>query len=126
MRIIQKALIENNGKYLVLLRSPDAETWPDHWDLPGGKLEDNETPKEGIEREIQEETNLKAEIGKVIVEFIMHFPDMDRKFIIYKTNKFSGTVTLSHEHTDFRWASKQEILEMKIEPFLKKFFETNE
>lgn len=66
MRLVQKAAIKKDDKYLILLRSSNAALFPNHWDFPGGKLEDGEDPVKGIEREISEETTLKAKALEVI------------------------------------------------------------
>ena len=44
------------------------------------------------------------------------------RLTIYSTKIISGDVKLSHEHLDFKWASKEEILQLKIEPFMKLYF----
>jgi hypothetical protein len=38
--------------------------------------------------------------------------------------KISGKIKLSHEHTEFRWATKEEILTLKTENYLRAFLET--
>ena len=54
-------LIEN-GKLLVL----EQAIWDREWYLPGGKLECVETIKQGIVREIREETGLNVKFDRVI------------------------------------------------------------
>ena len=46
-------------------------------------------------------------------------------FIIYSCRKVSGEVKLSREHTEFRWATKEQILGMKTENYLRAFFSGN-
>jgi len=38
----------------------------DLWNLPGGGLEDCESPVEGVKREVREETGLKVEVSKLL------------------------------------------------------------
>lgn len=46
------------GHILFLRRNSSDEFWPDCWSLPGGKIEENETPEEASKRETLEETNI--------------------------------------------------------------------
>jgi 8-oxo-dGTP diphosphatase len=125
MELIQKAVIENKGKYLILLRSEKAPYFPLHWDFPGGKLEPNEDPFLGIIREVKEETNLNIEPIKVLNVFNL---DLDNKgknthsFSIYSTKIISGNIKLSFEHLEQKWATKEDILKLPIEPYIKLFF----
>lgn len=49
------ALIFNNKKEILLIKS----TYKDHWTLVGGVVDENESPKEALIREIKEEIGLK-------------------------------------------------------------------
>ena len=55
-----KALIERNGKILVLKTETENDVY---WVLPGGKIEYGEDPLEALEREIREEISVEAEIS---------------------------------------------------------------
>lgn len=119
----QKAMIQEGGKFLILKRSPDAHTYPNHWDFPGGRLESGEDIKEGLEREVFEETGLKVNVKEPVFVFKEMSNNHYAVFIIYLCKKISGEVKISHEHTDFKWATKEEILKLKIENFLRAFLE---
>ena len=60
-KIIRAAggLVKKDGMYLMIHRLGT-------WDLPKGKLEKDETPKEGALREVEEECGVKVEIDKKI------------------------------------------------------------
>ncbi len=51
--------MNSNEKILLFLRDnkPDIP-YPDMWDIPGGHVEHNETPKQCIIREMKEEINI--------------------------------------------------------------------
>lgn len=50
-RISVKALIKDDKARILLIREADGK-----WELPGGGLEHGENPREGLKREISEET----------------------------------------------------------------------
>jgi mutator protein MutT len=43
---------------LLMSRRPDGGAWPGLWELPGGKVEDGETPEEALVREWREELDV--------------------------------------------------------------------
>ena len=127
MILVQKAIVKDKNNFLIILRSPSAKFFPEHWDFPGGKLEPNEEPFAGIAREVIEETDLKVKVIEVVGTYEI---DLDykgkkspHKFTVYSTKVISGDIKLSHEHLKFKWATKEEILELKIEPYMNLYFE---
>lgn len=71
---------------------------------------------------------MKARILKVVGVYEFDFGNDGKsthRFTIYSTEIISGEVKLSHEHTDFKWVTKDEILKMKIEPFMIEYFKQN-
>ena len=126
MILVQKAIIKINDKYLIGLRSASSRYFPQHWDLPGGKLEGNEEPTAAVKREVKEETNLDVKPLRVVG---IYEYDLDNKgyithrFTIYSTEIIGGQLKISNEHTEQRWATKEEILNTpNIEPYFKPLF----
>ena len=59
-RLCVAVVVERDGQVLLLRRGP-GRTWPGHWCLPGGHLEDGETLAGCCRRELAEETGLCCE-----------------------------------------------------------------
>lgn len=58
-------LLNRNNEVLLLLRDNKIDIpFPNMWDIPGGKVEDNETPIEAIRREMMEEMSIK-DLGEI-------------------------------------------------------------
>lgn len=53
------------------------------WLLPGGRVEDNESPEEGIIREIKEETNLDVEIKEILFDSKSDGRDTYNRYVTY-------------------------------------------
>ncbi len=95
------AYIIRNGKFLLLKRT----TPPLIWGLPGGRLNPDENPNEGIIREIMEETGLSV---FVIAPVDIWFGDFGRGLFVsidYLAVYQSGEVVLSEEHSEFCWSA---------------------
>lgn len=122
----QKAAILKGNQYLILKRTHNVHTYPNYWDFPGGRLEVGEDVNKGLEREVMEETSLKIKIIKPAFTFHEVLNGHGVCFIVYLCEKKSGEIKLSNEHTEYKWATKEEILELKIENFLKEYLRANE
>lgn len=128
MKEIHKAMVEKDGKLLILRRSSYTNSFPGYWDFPGGELESGETPSESLKREVKEETGLEVQpleaIGTYRLALEEDSEEISHIFTVHSTKLISDReVELSHEHTDFRWAEREDILKLDIEPFMENYFE---
>ena len=124
----QKAMIKDGEKFLILKRSPNAATYPNRWDFPGGRLETGENAQKGLEREVLEEIGLEVDVKEPVFVFQEKLGNHFDVFIVHSVEIIEGNqseVKLSEEHTDFKWATREEILGLPIENFLRAFLETN-
>ena len=76
------------------------------WELPGGHLEQGEKFKQGAKREVYEETKIKISKLKPILR--------QNDFCLFVTHPKFINVTLSNEHTDYKWVLKSEINKIKL------------
>lgn len=123
--VSQKAILFNeSGKILTIRRTETAPSRPLHWDLPGGDLDFGEDAKEGIIREIKEETGLEVEDLKLL-DVISAFNDVKQFWvtICYIARPTTNKAVLSYEHDDLKWVTPDEFLKLKASPRNKKFVE---
>ena len=93
------------------------------WELPGGKVENGEHFADALVREIKEETSLDCEVGdfaEAVQNDYMHKRTV--QIMMYLEN-VKGKVKISDEHTDWMWASLDEIRNLEISTSLKKVLE---
>jgi 8-oxo-dGTP diphosphatase len=83
------------------------------WELPGGKVEFGEDPKEALKREFQEEVGLQISVDKPIHLFSYLSDNNNRQtvditFIITLEGE-NTDIKLSPEHTEYAWVDKNEV-----------------
>lgn len=116
-RYVAHGLVEVDGRFLVLQRA-EGRYLGGYWDIPGGTVEDGESPAEAAVRECREEADLDCCLG----EELSHFENIDTNgrdinfhTITYRLHADAGAqVTISHEHQDFRWATIDEARELPL------------
>ncbi|WP_433352034.1 NUDIX hydrolase [Micromonospora saelicesensis] len=78
MRIVACVLlVDPDGQLLLQLRDGDATHHPNVWGLPGGHGEPGETPEQTAERELLEETGLRAD-GPLHPVAVQTLPELAR------------------------------------------------
>lgn len=96
--------------YLLLKRSSDV-VYAGSWRMVGGKIEQEEKAWQTAQRELKEETGLQIE-KLWAVPFVNQFyePDKDRVNVIpvFAAQVREGVVTLSPEHSEYKWATFEE------------------
>lgn len=60
------AVVVRDGRIMMTQRLADAPRWPDLWEFPGGKVEPGETDRDALERELEEELDLRVAVGRQI------------------------------------------------------------
>jgi 8-oxo-dGTP diphosphatase len=86
------------------------------WDLPGGTLERDEPPLQGLHREVLEETGLTIELlhSACMLKYDRHESDYPILVAFYLARATSGPVELSSEHVEYRWITPQRLQEERI------------
>lgn len=69
---VTAAIIANDGKILITQRQ-EQDRMAGWWEFPGGKLEAGETPKQCLKRELREELEMDAIIGRFLGSSVYHY-----------------------------------------------------
>ena len=109
MITVVAALIEKEGKYLIAKRSTGEPNILGKWEFPGGKVKENESEFNAIEREIKEEFELNIKAEQFIINNICEYPNKTVDLRLYKCKYLNGNFKL-HDHSEYQWVDKNEFL----------------
>jgi 8-oxo-dGTP diphosphatase len=100
-------LFNRKGQVLLFLRDdkPDIP-FPGMWDLPGGHVEEGETPEVCIVREMLEE--IETDVTRCSLYRVYDFPDRTEYVFLMELNAEAASIPL-HEGQCLRWFSSDEI-----------------
>lgn len=108
-----KGLIVKDNKVLLLKR---VDTFRDgfFWDIPGGRIDDEEDPAETLARELREEL---PSIGGFKIHELVHARRLDRDLkdgqglflVYYHVEADDFDIILSDEHVGFSWVNLEDL-----------------
>jgi 8-oxo-dGTP diphosphatase len=113
-KISTSAFIINEERVLLVKRSKTEDPFPEHWELPGGKLEFGEIPEIGLKREVKEEVGIEVKIKNPYSVFSYIHNEKHYVDIQFFCCALSNTIKLSHEHTEYLWAKENDLNNLKI------------
>ena len=109
MITVVAALIEKDGKYLIARRSTGSSDVLGKWEFPGGKVEQEETEENAIEREIKEEFEINIKAIKFLANNVCEYPTKTIELRLYECKHVSGEFNL-HDHSEYLFVDKEDIV----------------
>lgn len=73
-------LVRQDGRLLFARRAASLESYPGHWEFPGGALRSDESFDEGLRREIDEELGISLSANICLLRQSEFRDDLDRKW----------------------------------------------
>jgi mutator protein MutT len=114
------AVIVRDGQVLIVRRAnPPLQG---EWSIPGGALDLGEKLRDGIAREVREETGLDVEVGQVLEVLDSIFPDSEGRtqyhyvLIDYLCHLRSGTLAAATDVSEVRWVRPEELEALGMKP----------
>ena len=111
---VTAAVIFKNGKVLVAQRSPESSL-PNKWEFPGGKMEENETPEDCLNREIREELNIDIKVKEYLCSSFFDYNHISIELMAYTCEWQSGKLK-NNEHQALSWLNPEELRGLDMAP----------
>ena len=120
------AVVEKDGKILMGNKTPGRGPYPDTWRLPGGGIDEGETPEEAVKREVMEEVGLTVTNVESLGIIEDDEPDKDGEITHYIFNmfrvEFLGKEDVSEEFPEIKWIEKTKLNDFPLaRPSIKLF-----
>lgn len=100
---------KRQGEWRVLIaRRPDNAVLGGYWELPGGKIEEGETPEECLAREFLEEVGLGVRVGEALAMIEHHYDHAHVKLHPFFCDRVAGEPS-NLQVAEHRWVSPNEL-----------------
>ena len=119
---VTAAILTHQNKILIARRK-DNDPLAGKWEFPGGKIEQNETPQQGLIREMKEEFGIEF-----FGESIYRYGPKTIQLLGYRAVWTAGKFSLN-AHADYKWVSLEQLQDFDFAPadinFVKKLQHEN-
>lgn len=103
---VTAAIIIHNNRVFATQRGYGE--FKDGWEFPGGKVEEGETSRTALVREIREELDPEIAVGELFDTVEYDYPAFHLSMDCFLCKVVSGKLVLK-EHEDARWLSREQL-----------------
>ena len=106
-------IIKNEkGQILCTLRDQGKyEYFSYKWEFPGGKVEEGETQKQTLTRELHEELDIDVKIGNFFYQVEHDYPDFHLSMAVYECTLVSKEMKMN-VHKGLKWLEPKELMKL--------------
>jgi 8-oxo-dGTP diphosphatase len=90
---VTAAILVKDDKVLIAKRKPGGKL-PDQWEFPGGKVEDDESARECLRREMREEFGIEVRVDDFLGESVYHYQHGKIRLLAYLARWRGGDFSL--------------------------------
>ena len=108
------AVVMRNGKYMIARRAPGKHL-AGYWEFPGGKIEEGESPEDSLQREIDEEFGVYAQVGAYLGENVHGYGDKTVRLMAYEAT-VEQDIHQSTDHDQIEWVELNQMDDYPLAP----------
>jgi len=112
--IVTAAIIERNDSILIT-RRPEGSRHAGFWEFPGGKLDDGESPQQGLARELLEELDLPVAVGSLFDAVYYEYDWGPVLILAYRARPLSTHIR-NLQVAEHRWVGKAQLGNYQLLP----------
>jgi len=116
--LVAAAVLVEDGKVLLSQRKAGTHL-AGAWELPGGKVEAGEDPREALRRELREELGVEARVGDVVEATFHRYEDAGKAVLLlfYEASREPGSPEpRALDVAAFRWAGPGDLRDEDFPP----------
>ena len=102
MPAITTAAVIKKENLFLLAKRPAGGSMGGRWEFPGGKAERGESPEEALKREIREEFEVEARVGRRLLSVTFSNKDKNYRLLVFEVLLETEDLSLL-EHAEIRW-----------------------
>jgi len=114
------AFIYKDRKVLMVKRSKTITPFPMDWEIPGGKIKFGEDAEDALKRGVKEEVGMKIKNLIPYSTFSYAWKKIHQIDIHYICQPLNDKIKLSEEHSEYLWATKNEVKKLKMTERIRK------
>ena len=113
---VVRLIIPDSENRVLILRRSNTRYLPNHWCLPGGKIDYGETVEESVAKELREETSLETASAKYLFyqDSLPLAPGQMHCLNLYFECSVRGSIALNEESSEFAWIGPSELRKYQL------------
>ena len=105
----------NNRRRFLIAQRQKGKHLEDYWEFPGGKLEAGESPWQGLQRELNEEINIRPISATQYIQVYYRYPDRNILLDTWSVESYRGEIE-AREQQLVKWINVSQADDYRFPP----------
>lgn len=108
-------VLQDAGRRILIARRPEGKIAAGQWEFPGGKIEADETARQALRRELQEELGVRMGDAEPLVVLMQDYADRRVRLDCWRVSAFDGT-PIPREGQQLAWIEPSGLAQFDVLP----------